>query len=130
MNPDDLNACQQRPPRDESTITSPQVEVNRPLRIFISAPYSDNPAYRMEQTSAFARKLDALGYDSYCPHLALHWLEGEPNSWERALEICEREILLCDELWFWGTSKGVEREKEYATQHNIPVKDGTKELKR
>lgn len=103
---------------------------NGVMRIFLSAPYSDGDtatdnerSTNMDRAKTYALAVLATGHDVYCPHFALHFLEGEPDSWERAVSACEREIALCDEVWQFGEeTPGMKRERETAERLGIPVR--------
>ena len=91
-------------------------------KIYISAPYSDNPEENVKRVLKVADKLLKFGYFPAIPHLYHFWDKISPKPYETWIRLGKVLLRDCDlVLRLSGDSKGADGEVELAHVLGIPV---------
>ena len=108
-------------------------KVEKPLKIFISGPYT---AKTDEAVMVNVRKalyggfqVSCLGHYPLVPHLN-HYIDRDaqragyrPFSWEHWMRWCLSYLPMCDAVYSLKPSKGADIERKFALDNDIPVYD-------
>ena len=102
----------------------------KPLRIFVSGPYSADTAEKREANTQ--RAIDAgiaiihRGHHAYIPHLT-HYLDirataiGQPLGYEDYMRLDLEWLHFCDALLTIGSSPGADRELQFAERNGLII---------
>jgi len=91
-------------------------------KIYISAPYSDNPEENVKRVLKVADKLLKFGYMPIIPHLYHFWDKISPKPYETWIRLGKVLLQDCDlVLRLSGDSKGADGEVKLAHDLGIPV---------
>ena len=91
-------------------------------KIYISAPYSDNPEENVKRVLKVADKLLKFGYFPTIPHLYHFWDKISPKPYETWIRLGKQKLQDCDlVLRLSGDSKGADGEVKLAHDLGIPV---------
>ena len=91
-------------------------------KIYISAPYSDNPEENVKRVLKVADKLLEFGYIPVIPHLYHYWNKISPKPYETWIRLGKVLLQDCDlVLRLSGDSKGADGEVKLAHDLGIPV---------
>ena len=95
---------------------------NYKARIYLAAPYSDNPNRWTAEALRAASVLIDMNFCPFVPHLCHFWDFLCPGDYERWFGYVSSWISTCDILVFIdGPSAGVLREVEIAASLNMPI---------
>lgn len=95
---------------------------SRGTRVYISAPYSNDPKTGTDAAIDAADALLSRDYVPFVPHLAMYWNDKYPHKYHEWLQYCLEWVPVCDAvLRLPGTSNGADTEVNYAKKNNIPV---------
>lgn len=113
------------------TSESPRkVELSTKKLVYIAHPYSGNEEANLKNVTAICQGVVSMGLPviPISPLNHTHPITAHlpaDLAWALALEIDERLLSLCDELWVfgsWHTSKGCVREINFARERGIKVR--------
>lgn len=94
------------------------------MRIFISGPYFSNHKHIIERNVRKAEQIGLVlvekGHVPYIPHK--HYFGWEEKlDYEKLAELDHSWLILCDAVYFFGSSKGVKKEKKIAKKLGIKI---------
>lgn len=90
--------------------------------VFISAPFTSNPAHNIHDVIEVADKLIDRGFIPFIPHLYITYDMVSPKHYECFMQLCVAWLLKCDAvIRLPGGSPGADREVLWAEEHKIPV---------
>lgn len=104
----------------------PQCETKtKQEKIFICSPFGGDKN-NLEKARQFCRYTWQLGKIPIAPHLYFPQFLNEDDEVEReiGIELGKDALLQCTELWIFGdrVSAGMQKEIDFATVRNIPIK--------
>lgn len=97
------------------------------IRIYVSYPYSDNPAKRKNEVRKIVRKImkHGNGFVLFVPHFAFHFFNkdyGVERADEHCLELLKVSNALCICLSKnEPLTRGMRTELDYAKAHHMPI---------
>lgn len=129
---DDLPNFHTKPPQPPKQLEF-DFEPARPLRVYVSGPFSPRPGDPPERHDAIrnsnreaaemvSRAIAALGHLPHCPHAATHFLEGHMGYEDfMSLDLALLGSGAFDALAFIGPSPGANRELELAVKLGLKI---------
>src|SRR5262245_52730409 len=94
-------------------------------RVFVSFPFSSDPASNAKAAGAIARMICLAGDLPVAPHCYLPTFVNEKTERDLALRLCLELLALCDEIRVYsGPTEGMKLEIAEARRLGIPVIDG------
>lgn len=103
----------------------------KPIRVFMSGPYSSSPAANTDAAIAVAELLHSLGFVPFIPHLSHFWNERYPHPYADWLAYDLHWLRMCDAVFRMpGDSSGADGEVAEARRIGIPVFTDIDELRK
>lgn len=94
----------------------------RPVRVYVSGPYSSDPERNTENAIAIADELLKAGFAPYVPHLTHFWHARYPHEWKEWIDFDLVWLPLCHVLYSYpGESRGADIEVARALELGMPV---------
>lgn len=90
--------------------------------IYLSHPYTDNPAENMAHATTLAREL-CKQYTVFSPLHVFQFIGPTQKSYDEIIQDCYILLSKCDRLIYYGMSKGVGLEIARAKLWGIPVEE-------
>jgi hypothetical protein len=91
------------------------------IYIFVSCPYSDNPAANVRKAIDVCEELMNMGYFPIAPNIWHFHDIIHPHHYSVWLDTALAWIEKCDAVLKLGDSNGTQKEEMHAKEHEIPV---------
>ena len=110
------------PPEVEEFYREQNEKRNRPMRVYIAGPYSNDPQGGTDNAIDAAEKVAERGHIPYIPHLTHYWEARHPHPYQFWLDYDNVFLPMCDVLLrLPGKSSGADKEVELADRLGLVI---------